>query len=131
MSFGHLALSSRRSWLRQLASAAALLPLINRSPVRGRVKFFIQLPINFLEVLALDTFFQPAQEGGNSALVQNGDMVTLDAVNNCIEIDVSDEALASRKESWQAPPLKFTRGTLGKYVRYVKNASMGCVTDEE
>jgi len=72
-----------------------------------------------------------AQEGGNIALVQNGDMVTLDAVNNRIEIDVSDEELASRKENWQAPPLKFTRGTLGKYVRYVKNASMGCVTDEE
>ncbi|MCH2190768.1 MAG: dihydroxy-acid dehydratase [Gammaproteobacteria bacterium] len=71
-----------------------------------------------------------AQEGGNIALVQNGDIVTLDAVNNRIEIDVSDEELAARKENWQAPPLKFTRGTLGKYVRCVKNASMGCVTDE-
>ena len=71
-----------------------------------------------------------AQEGGAIALVENGDRVTLDAVNNRIEVDVSDEELAQRREAWQAPPLKFTRGTLGKYVRSVKNASMGCVTDE-
>ncbi len=71
-----------------------------------------------------------AQEGGNIALVQNGDIVTLDAVNNVIEFDVSDEELESRRSAWVAPDLKFTRGTLGKYVRCVKNASMGCVTDE-
>ncbi len=72
-----------------------------------------------------------AQEGGNIALVENGDLITLDAVNNKIEMDVSDEVLEQRRQSWQAPPLKFTRGTLGKYMRVVKNASMGCVTDEE
>ncbi len=71
-----------------------------------------------------------AQEGGNIALVENGDIVTLDAVNNVIEIDVSDEELQERRQAWVAPELKFTRGTLGKYIRYVKNASMGCVTDE-
>lgn len=71
-----------------------------------------------------------AQEGGNIALVQNGDMVTLDAVNNRIEVDVSDEELDARRQNWVAPELKFKRGTLGKYVRNVKNASMGCVTDE-
>ncbi len=71
-----------------------------------------------------------AQEGGNIALVEDGDIVVLDAVNNRIELDVSDEELDSRRQSWVAPELKFTRGTLGKYTRYVKNASMGCVTDE-
>ena len=71
-----------------------------------------------------------AQEGGNIALVENGDKITLDAVNNLIEVDLSDEVLEQRRNSWEAPELKFTRGTLGKYVRYVKNASMGCVTDE-
>ncbi len=71
-----------------------------------------------------------AQEGGNIALVQNGDIVTLDAINNRIEVDLSDEELEARRQNWVAPELKFKRGTLGKYVRNVKNASMGCVTDE-
>ena len=71
-----------------------------------------------------------AQEGGNIALVENGDVVTLDAVNNRIEVDLSDEELQARRDNWQAPDLKVTRGTLFKYIRNVKNASMGCVTDE-
>ena len=71
-----------------------------------------------------------AQEGGNIALVENGDKITLDAVNNLIEVDLSDEVLEQRRNTWEVPQLKFTRGTLGKYVRCVKNASMGCVTDE-
>jgi dihydroxy-acid dehydratase len=71
-----------------------------------------------------------AQEGGNIALVQDGDIVVLDAVNNRIELEVSDEELETRRQVWTAPELKFTRGTLGKYIRSVKNASMGCVTDE-
>ncbi|GHA12540.1 dihydroxy-acid dehydratase [Arenicella chitinivorans] len=71
-----------------------------------------------------------AQEGGAIALVQDGDMVTLDAVNNRIEVDLSDDELAQRREAWVAPPLKATRGTLFKYIRYVQNASKGCVTDE-
>lgn len=71
-----------------------------------------------------------AQEGGAIALVQDGDMITLDAVNNRIEVDLSDDELAQRREAWVAPPLKATRGTLFKYIRYVQNASKGCVTDE-
>jgi len=71
-----------------------------------------------------------AQEGGGIALVQDGDIVTLDAVNNKIDMDVSDEELDKRRQAWVAPELKATRGTLGKYIRCVKNASMGCVTDE-
>lgn len=71
-----------------------------------------------------------AQEGGAIALVENGDTVTLDAVNNLIEVDVSEEELQNRRNAWQAPELKAKRGTLFKYIRSVKNASMGCVTDE-
>ncbi len=71
-----------------------------------------------------------AQEGGNIALVEDGDMITLDAVNNVIEVDLSDQELQARRKAWVAPELKFKRGTLGKYIRNVTNASMGCVTDE-
>ena len=71
-----------------------------------------------------------AQEGGTIALVENGDVVTLDAINNTIDVDVSDAELAERKSNWQAPELKARRGTLYKYIKSVKNASLGCVTDE-
>ena len=71
-----------------------------------------------------------AQEGGPIALVENGDVVTLDAVNNRIEVDVSDDDLQQRRESWEAPMLKANRGTLYKYIKNVKDASFGCVTDE-
>ncbi|MCL4133007.1 UNVERIFIED_CONTAM: hypothetical protein GTU68_063657 [Idotea baltica] len=71
-----------------------------------------------------------AQEGGPIALVENGDIVTLDAVNNTIDVDVSDDEMAKRKEAWQAPALKAKRGTLFKYIKNVKDASLGCVTDE-
>jgi dihydroxy-acid dehydratase len=72
-----------------------------------------------------------AQEGGPIALVQNGDIVTIDATKNEISMAVSDEELAKRRAAWTMPPYKATRGTLAKYIRLVKNASQGCVTDEE
>ena len=71
-----------------------------------------------------------AQEGGPLALVQDGDRVTIDAESHRIDMDVSDEELARRREGWTAPPLKFQRGTLARYIRTVQPASMGCVTDE-
>lgn len=71
-----------------------------------------------------------AQVGGPIALVQDGDIVTIDADENRLDVDVSDEDLAERKAAWQAPPLKATRGTLYKYIKNVKSASEGCVTDE-
>jgi dihydroxy-acid dehydratase len=71
-----------------------------------------------------------AQVGGPLALVQNGDRITLDAEQNLITVDVSDEEFARRRAAWQAPPLKATRGTLYKYIKSVKSASEGCVTDE-
>ncbi len=71
-----------------------------------------------------------AQVGGPIALVQDGDIVTLDADNNRLDVNLAAEELANRRKSWQAPPLKATRGTLYKYIKNVKSASEGCVTDE-
>jgi dihydroxy-acid dehydratase len=71
-----------------------------------------------------------AQEGGPIALVRNGETVTIDADKNRIDVDVSDAELARRRAEWKAPPYKFTRGTLYKYIKSVKSASEGCVTDE-
>ncbi len=71
-----------------------------------------------------------AQEGGPLALVVDNDIVTLDADTNRLDVAVSETELASRRAKWSAPPLKATRGTLYKYIKNVKSASEGCVTDE-
>ena len=71
-----------------------------------------------------------AQEGGPIALLQDGDRVTIDAERNVIDAAVSEAELTKRRAAWKAPPLKATRGTLYKYIKNVKNASEGCVTDE-
>src|SRR6056297_1374483 len=70
-----------------------------------------------------------AAEGGPIALVEDGDTITIDAVSNQIELDVSDQELERRRKTWQAPPPRFTRGTLAKYSRTVSSASKGAVTD--
>jgi dihydroxy-acid dehydratase len=70
-----------------------------------------------------------AQEGGVIALVRNGDIIRIDAVNNTIDVLVSDEELALRKQSWTPPPYKATYGILKKYIANVSSASEGCVTD--
>lgn len=71
-----------------------------------------------------------AQDGGPIALVQNGDRITIDAENNTIDFDVPAQEIESRRANWTAPPLKAIRGTLYKYIKNVKSASEGCVTDE-
>jgi dihydroxy-acid dehydratase len=71
-----------------------------------------------------------AQDGGPIALIRSGERVTIDAEKNLITVDVSPEELAQRRESWRMPPFKSERGTLAKYIRLVKSASEGCVTDE-
>ena len=71
-----------------------------------------------------------AQVGGPIALVKNGDIVTIDAEKNEISVAISDQEMAARKKAWVAPPFKAARGTLAKYIRLVKSASEGCVTDE-
>jgi dihydroxy-acid dehydratase len=71
-----------------------------------------------------------AQEGGPLALVKTGDKITVDADKRRIDMHVSDAELAARRAAWKAPPYKATRGTLYKYIKSVKSASEGCVTDE-
>jgi len=71
-----------------------------------------------------------AQEGGPIALIENGDPITIDATTNELSVGLSDEMIGLRGSAWTMPPYKATRGTLAKYIRAVKNASFGCVTDE-
>lgn len=71
-----------------------------------------------------------AQDGGPLALVRNGDQIVLDGVRNTIDVKLTKRELAARRKAWQAPPLKATSGTLYKYIKSVKSASEGCVTDE-
>jgi dihydroxy-acid dehydratase len=71
-----------------------------------------------------------AQEGGPIALVQDGDIITIDAEGLSLSVDVSDVEMAQRRAAWVMPPYKAERGTLYKYIQRVKNASEGCVTDE-
>jgi dihydroxy-acid dehydratase len=71
-----------------------------------------------------------AQEGGPIALVHNGDRITIDAKKRTLELEVSGSELAQRRAAWKAPALRAQRGTLAKYIRSVRTASEGCVTDE-
>jgi len=71
-----------------------------------------------------------AQAGGPIALVKTGDKITVDAENRVIDADLTDEEFATRRAAWKAPAYKSTRGTLYKYIKNVKSASEGCVTDE-
>jgi dihydroxy-acid dehydratase len=71
-----------------------------------------------------------AQEGGPIALVRDGDRITIDAKKRTIKVEVAADELARRRATWTAPPLAAKRGVLAKYVRSVRTASEGCVTDE-
>ncbi|KAJ2660518.1 hypothetical protein IW148_003770 [Coemansia sp. RSA 1199] len=71
-----------------------------------------------------------AQSGGPLGLIKNGDRITIDAETRRIDADVSEAEMSQRRNEWVAPPLKASRGTLYKYIKTVKNASFGCVTDE-
>ena len=71
-----------------------------------------------------------AFDGGPIALVENGDVITIDAEKAAIDVDVSETELADRKSRWQQPSPKCDRGILAKYIRCVSPASEGCVTDE-
>ncbi|MHB1515242.1 MAG: dihydroxy-acid dehydratase [Acidiferrobacteraceae bacterium] len=71
-----------------------------------------------------------AQEGGPIALVRTGDIVTIDASRNTMDVELAEEEMDRRRNAWRPPALKATRGTLHKYIKAVRNASEGCVTDE-
>ncbi|MDR3628542.1 MAG: dihydroxy-acid dehydratase [Ignavibacteriaceae bacterium] len=71
-----------------------------------------------------------AQTGGNIALVENGDIIIIDAEKNVLQVDISDTILEGRRARWTQPPFKAKSGILYKYIKNVSSASQGCVTDE-
>jgi dihydroxy-acid dehydratase len=71
-----------------------------------------------------------AQDGGTIGLLEDGDIITIDAEKNEISVDLTDDQLSERKKNWKQPELKVKRGSLYKYARMVSSASKGCVTDE-
>ena len=71
-----------------------------------------------------------AQVGGTIALVENGDIIAIDAEKNTINLELNESELESRMKSWKAPELKVKKGSLYKYAKCVTSASYGCVTDK-
>ncbi len=71
-----------------------------------------------------------AQDGGNIALIKNGDKIIIDAVKNTLTLQVSNKELEKRKSNWVKPDLKVKSGVLYKYAKTVSDASNGCVTDD-
>eukprot|EP01089_Gocevia_fonbrunei_P017009 TRINITY_DN5411_c0_g1_i1.p2 TRINITY_DN5411_c0_g1~~TRINITY_DN5411_c0_g1_i1.p2 ORF type:complete len:571 (-),score=132.17 TRINITY_DN5411_c0_g1_i1:2440-4116(-) len=71
-----------------------------------------------------------AQDGGTIALLQDGDVITIDAEKNSISVALSEEEIKTRRANWIQPPLKVKKGSLYKYAKTVSSASQGCVTDE-
>lgn len=70
-----------------------------------------------------------AYVGGNIALVEEGDSITIDAHRLLVQLNVSDEELARRRAHWKPPPPRYTRGVLAKYMKLVSTASIGAITD--
>jgi dihydroxy-acid dehydratase len=71
-----------------------------------------------------------AQEGGPIALIRDGDVIVVDAERRTLDVELDHQELAGRRAAWVMPPYKASRGTLYKYIKNVKDASQGCVTDE-
>mgnify|MGYP000037557311 CR=1 FL=1 len=72
-----------------------------------------------------------AFEGGNIGIINDNDMIEISALDNSINVLISDEELAQRRASWIQPQPPVKSGVLYKYLKQVKNASEGCVTDED
>ena len=70
-----------------------------------------------------------AQEGGVIGLLQDGDIITIDAETNTLSVELSEQEIEKRKNNWVQPPYKFSKGVLYKYIKSVSTASEGCVTD--
>jgi len=71
-----------------------------------------------------------AFDGGPLALLEDGDIITIDAEANTIDVDLTDAELATRRSNWTQPEPRYTRGVLAKYARLVRSASEGAVTDQ-
>lgn len=71
-----------------------------------------------------------AMEGGTIGIIQDGDIIKIDAVKNTIHVELSDEEIAQRKAAWKTPAKKATNGALAKFAKLTSSASTGCVTDK-
>ena len=71
-----------------------------------------------------------AQEGGAIGLIQDGDIITIDAKTNQLNVKISESELLERRKNWKQPPYRANKGILKKYIKTVTTASEGCVTDE-
>lgn len=88
----------------------------------------VRLPSSLRSPIQIGHVVPEAQVGGPIALVRDGDVITIDAEKNTLDMAVSDEELASRRAEWVAPPLKVSSGALYKYTKVVSDASHGCGT---
>jgi dihydroxy-acid dehydratase len=70
-----------------------------------------------------------AYVGGNIALVNEGDSITIDAPQRLLQLNVPDAELATRRATWKAPAPRYTTGILGKYAKLVSSSSLGALTD--
>jgi dihydroxy-acid dehydratase len=68
--------------------------------------------------------------GGTIGILEEGDVIVIDAVNNRIDVKISDEEIARRKAAWVQPAPRYTRGVLAKFAKLVSTASEGAVTDK-
>lgn len=71
-----------------------------------------------------------AFDGGGIALVEDNDVIEIDAVNNTINVKLDEQILSSRRSAWKQPPLNVSKGILYKYAKQVTPASEGCITDK-
>ena len=70
-----------------------------------------------------------AADGGNIALIEEGDIILIDAENDKLTLKVDDEVLATRRSNWKNPIKTPDKGVLSKYANSVKSASLGAITD--
>ena len=71
-----------------------------------------------------------AHDGGPIGLLVDGDIITIDAVNNTLSVDIDADAMKARRENWQQPAPRYTRGVLAKFAKLTTSASEGAVTDK-
>jgi len=71
-----------------------------------------------------------AYVGGNLALVEEGDSITIDSDKRLIQLNVSDDELTGRRQKWKQPAPRYTRGVMAKYIKLVSTASRGAITDD-
>ncbi|MEL7586303.1 MAG: dihydroxy-acid dehydratase [Prolixibacteraceae bacterium] len=69
-----------------------------------------------------------AYEGGLIALIRDGDLITIDAINNRLDVAISEDEIEERRRAWEKPPYSATTGVLKKYIDSVSSASEGCTT---